>query len=147
MSFCAVFNPFTVVKVSFWGLKKLISLKIGIVLSVIIDKHSFESFMCQQLYGQNELQLASPYRPRVVSPFLLQDIQHSLPTMSVQFSSRRYVCATNRLSENSPTLFLKQFQFLSDRDDGPFSPFQRRQSSSFSFYASLLQAIDGMLPQ
>ena len=104
-------------------------------------------FSCRiALYGQNEHQLASPYRPRVVSPFLLQDIQHSLPTMSVQFSSRRYVCATNRLSENSPTLFLKQFQFLPDRDDGHFSPFQRRQSSSFSFYASLLQAIDGMLP-
>ena len=70
---------------------------------------------------------------------------------SVQFGSRWYIimrsekpiCAPPRLSEISATSPLKRFQCLID--DGPLSSFQGRSSSTSSFHACLLQAIDGVM--
>ena len=56
--------------------------------------------------------------------------------------SEKPICAPPRLSEVSLTLLLKRFQ-IRLIDDGPLSSFEGRSSSASSFYASLLQAIDG----
>ena len=53
------------------------------------------------------------------------------------------ICAPPHISEVSPALPLKRLQCLTD--DGPLSSFQGRSSSAFSFHASLLQAISGVM--
>ena len=60
--------------------------------------------------------------------------------------SGRPIYAPSRLSEVSPALPLKQFHCRSDWRRRPLSSFQRKSSSSSSFYASLLQVIDGVHP-
>ena len=57
--------------------------------------------------------------------------------------SEKPICAIPRLSEVSPTLPLERFQCLIDDDALP--SFQGRSSTASSFYASLLQAIDGVM--
>ena len=69
-------------------------------------------------------------------------------SMSVQFKMvsmcrEKPIYALPRLPDVSPTLPLKQFQCLID--DGPLSSFEGRSSNAFSFHASLLQAIDGVI--
>ena len=54
--------------------------------------------------------------------------------------SEKPICAPPRLSDVSPTSPLKWFQC-----SRPFSSFQGRSSRAMSFYASLLQAIDGVM--
>ena len=56
--------------------------------------------------------------------------------------SEKPIYAPPRLSAISPPLPLKRFQCASD--DGPLSPFQGRSSSTSSFNAFLLQAINGV---
>ena len=65
--------------------------------------------------------------------------------MCVCVLSEKAICAPPRLSADSPTMPLKQFQCSSDGDDGPLSSFQGRLSNASSFHASLLQAIGGVM--
>ena len=57
--------------------------------------------------------------------------------------SEKPIRADPRLSEVFPMLPLKQFQCLID--DGPLSSFQGRWSSASWFFATPLQAIDGVM--
>ena len=57
--------------------------------------------------------------------------------------SGKPTCAPPRLSEVSPTLLNSSYVRLID--NGPLSSFQRRSSSVSPFYASFLQAIDGVM--
>ena len=59
--------------------------------------------------------------------------------------SEKPICDPPRLSAISPSLPLKRFQCSSDRR-WPSRPFKGRSSSASAFYASLLQAIDGVMP-
>ena len=69
----------------------------------------------------------------------------------LQFSSRWYVCARKSpyalhpVSQKFPQSCLSNGSNVRVIDDGPLSSFQRRSSSASSVYASLLQAIDGVM--
>ena len=70
---------------------------------------------------------------------------------AVQISSRWYLCARKPRMRSIPSLrcFISSFLWNSSNvrltDDGPLSSFQWSLSSTFSFHASLLQAIDGAM--
>ena len=73
--------------------------------------------------------------------------QHCLVQLSkmVSMRSEKPICAPSCLSEVSPTLPLKRFQYSSDWRWALSRPFQGRSSSASTFHASLLQAIDGVM--
>ena len=71
--------------------------------------------------------------------------------ISVQFSSRWYLCARKSpyalhpVSQMFPQRCLRNSSNVRLTDDGPLSSFQRRSSSASSFHTFLLQAIDGVM--
>ena len=75
------------------------------------------------------------------------EVQFSL----VQFTWRWYLCARKSpyalhpVSQKFPQRCLWNDLSVRLSDDGPVSSFQGRSSSGFSFHASLLQAIDGVM--
>ena len=79
--------------------------------------------------------------------------EHLLTSMYLYlpFSSRWYPCARkipyalHPVSQKFPQRCLWNGSNLSLIDDGPLSSVQGRSSSAFSFHASLLQAIDGVM--
>ena len=72
--------------------------------------------------------------------------------MTVQFSSRWYLCARkspsahHTVTQKFSQCFLRNSSNVRPIDDGPLSSFQGRSSSASSFHASLLPAIDGVMP-
>ena len=73
------------------------------------------------------------------------------PFISVQFSSRWYLCARksayvlHSVSQKCPLRYLGNSSNVRLTDDGPLSSLQGRSSSASSFHASLLQEIDGVM--
>ena len=70
-----------------------------------------------------------------------------------QFSSRWYLCARESpyyaphpFAQKVSQRCLSNSSNVRLNDDGPLSSFQGRSSSASSFHASLLQAIDGVMP-
>ena len=78
-------------------------------------------------------------------------LSRAVPSVTVQFSSRRYLCARKSpralrpVSQNCPQRCLWNGSSVRLIDDGPLSSFQGRSSSASSFNASLLRAINGVM--
>ena len=71
--------------------------------------------------------------------------------MTVQFSSRWYLCARkspsahHTVTQKFSQCFLRNSSNVRPIDDGPLSSFQGRSSRASCFHASLLQAIDWVM--
>ena len=81
----------------------------------------------------------------------LKQLCEETASITVQFSSRWYLCAPKSpyalhpVSQKFPQRWLSNSSSVRLIDDGPLSSLQGRSSSASSFHASLLQAISGVM--